>query len=281
MSKYISFIGTFQFQDFQLPNSGDAHPLRTSSPIPFDEGDSSHVGSTSCSSSSSSSDDELYPGSNISINDFITNIAKIQSKHKLSDSCVGNLLLTFASVLPIPNKCPSLRAYKDFLKPDDLPLALTVTSGVCYVLPFSEIVSKILVRYPYTTKLQRQDRQNGLNDIMDGSIFPEVKPNVLYFILNTDGVSPVRSRNLHVWPVILSMINLKPNHRRSLQNLILVSLYVGEAQPPWSEILPHVVTQMKSGVDFEDRHYSCETICLVADMPAKSSICGIQHPTAK
>ena len=214
------------------------------------------------------------------MSDLNTNIAKIQAKHKISDACVGDILLTFASVLPLPNKCPTLRAYKEFVKPEEQLLTIPTTSGVCYGLPFNEIISKILARYPYATDVQQRSSPT-LNDITDGSVFPTLEPNVLYFILNTDGVSPIRSRSLHVWPVILSLINLKPVHRRLLQNLILVSLYMGESQPLWSEVLSHVISQVKGGVEYNGRHFKCEVVCLVADMPAKSSVCNIQHPTAK
>jgi len=198
----------------------------------------------------------------------------------MSDACVADVLLTMASILPLPNNCPTMSAYKEYVKPEIQPVTIPITSGICYILPFDEIVSNILRRHPYAVNLHHE-RLGGLSDIKDGSLCPEIKSNVLYFIINTDGISPIRSRNLHVWPIILSMINLKPNHRRMLKNLILASLYVGESQPVWSEILPHVVAQIKSGVEFGRLHYACEIVCLVADMPAKSSICNIQHPTAK
>lgn len=217
----------------------------------------------------------------MSITDFNSKLATIQSKHKMSDACVADVLLLMASVLPLPNKCPSIHAYKAVLRPDDLPFTIPVTSGVCYGLPFNEIVARILARYPYVLQFQLKSTDRRLNDITDGRAFPKVQPDVLYFMVNTDGISPIRSRHLHVWPVILSLINLKLSQRRLLQNLVLVSLYIGETQPIWSEVLLHLVTQIQSGVNFKGKHYKCEVVCLVADMPAKSSICNIQHPTAK
>jgi len=235
----------------------------------------------SSSNSSSNSNDDLYPGANISVADLTKRLSMIQSKHKISDACVGDILTMFASVLPLPNKCPSLVHYKEFLKPDELPFTVPVTGGICYILPFKEIVSRILFRYPYALQFHQQKTQSGMNDISDGYLFPGMKSNVLYFMLNTDGISPIRSRSVHVWPIILSLVNLKPSHRRLLPNLIMVSLYIGESQPLWSEILPHIVAELNSGLDFEGCHYTCDIICLIADMPAKSSICNIQYPTAK
>lgn len=118
-------------------------------------------------------------------------------------------------------------------------------------------------------------------DIISGSYLPVLEEDTFYFTINTDGISPINSRDLHVWPIVLSIINLEPIIRRKSYNLIMVSLYVGPTKPDWSEILPYISAQLTSGFDVNGKHYECKVVCLIADMPAKSHICNFQSHNAK
>ena len=78
-------------------------PRFTSSPIPFDESGAVHTSETS-SVVSDDSIEELDRGSNVFISCFQEKIDAIQSKHRLSDAAVKDILSTFSSILPLPNK---------------------------------------------------------------------------------------------------------------------------------------------------------------------------------
>lgn len=259
-------------------------PLRASSPVPFDEMDSLNDENSTESSDSectrSSDSDELYHGSDLSVKKFEEKLIALQTKHRMPDAALKDVVNLFASVLPLPNKCPTYYRFKESVKCDDEPVKLTLDGGVCYFLPFKSIVQNILLRYP-DAMTNVEQKKNVLNDITDGSFFPKVENNTLYFVINTDGISPLQSRKVQVWPVILSLINLKPKFRKMVSNLIMISLYVGEYKPSWAEILPYINTQLNSGLDIAGKHYKCKVVCLVADMPAKSSICNLQNAWAK
>lgn len=50
-------------------------------------------------------------------------------------------------------------------------------------------------------------------------------------IISTDGISPFKSSNLTVWPIVLALSNLPPNLRWNKDNLIISSLWVAEKKP--------------------------------------------------
>ena len=251
-------------------------PLLASSPIPFGEEESERESLASYRSDSSDSEETLYRGSDITVADFNCKIAKLQSNHGLSDATVKDILAIFSAVLPLPNKCPYYYRYRQATTPLDKPFTVPISEGLCYVLPFQSIIRDILRKNPSSIDIQSRNA-NFFKDIHLSSF----ERFTLYFTLNTDGISPIDSRNLQVWPITLSLINLEPIIRNRAGNLVLMSLYVGPKKPQWSEILPYITANLKSGVEIDGQRYKCKIVCLVADMPAKSSICNIQGHNAK
>ena len=158
-----------------------------------------------------------------------------------------------------------------------------VFSFICFRVNHAEdnqwkLIENILRRHPCIIGGRNP---YSWKDITDGKQFPEIEKNTLYFTINTDGVSPIDSRNLHVWPVIMSLVNLHPRLRRLSCNLVLMSLYVGMTKPEWSQIIPLINAQILSGLEINGKHYTCKVVCLIADMPAKSSICNVQGHSAR
>ena len=118
-----------------------------------------------------------------------------------------------------------------------------------------------------------------LTDITSGRLFPQIESNTLYFILNTDGFSPILSRKVQVWPLLLSMINLPPFERKKMSNVIMFGFYIGKSKPVWCDFLKPFVEVMESKIS--DRKLACKVVALVADAPAKSSSCYIQNTNAR
>lgn len=254
-------------------------PLKTSSLINFDESD----GATSCSDDILDEHFEtLYHGSGVSVRGFCDQMSAMQTKHRLSDAAMKDILSVFSTVLPLPNKCPTFHHLKKETVPEDEPLKLTLSNGVCFLLPFAEIMENIVRRHPDIVNIQgREITGDRWTDIIGSSALPIPESNTIYFALNTDGLSPINSKNIHVWPIILSVINLEPKFRRESSNLVMMSLFVGSSKPDWAEILPFINAQLHSGLDIDGKHFKCKVVCLVADMPAKSSVCNFQSHNAK
>lgn len=126
-------------------------PLFTSSPISFNE-EESHCETESAdmftNQSDESVDDELYHDSGVTISEFQDKVSTLQTKHRLSAAAVKDILSLFAFVLPLPNRCPSFFRYKKGTIPDDEPLKIPVSQGTCYILPFKQMMSNVIKRYP-------------------------------------------------------------------------------------------------------------------------------------
>lgn len=209
--KYIAVIIVFQDH---LPD--DFRPTATSSPIPFDE-------ETPTSGHSVSTCDEtldyLYSGSTISVDHFKERFNAIGSKHRLSNAVKSDLLELVKDILPVPNKCPSL--YK--LTEKELPYTKhVVDGGHVYIMSLEKQMTNICKRFPRCHTMQKCQHSNTIYcDIPDGDGFPEIRPNTIYLLMNTDGLSPILSRRIQVWPIIFSVINLPIPERRKAANLIL------------------------------------------------------------
>lgn len=194
-------------------------PLLASSPIPFDESDDSDSCESDCDTSLDISDDYLYDGCLTSVSEFTKKFNAMSSKHQLSDAAKSDFLSFLTDLLPVPNKCPTLAK----LKEKDLPYEkVAINGGHMYVMSLEKQLSNILGRFPDLSTLKKCDHDGSvICDIIDGQLFPEIKPNTIYLLMNTDGLSPILSRRLQIWPVIFSIVNLPINQRIKCSNLIL------------------------------------------------------------
>lgn len=265
----------------------DFLPIRTSSPLVLD---SDNNLSTSRSTLIDSSDDDdysdgemLYSGSSISVNEFSTRLSKIASTHSLSDLASKEILKLFADSLPVPNKVPSLYKYNSSsLNTVSATTKINCDNGDIFILPFNDQLVNILARYPRVMDLSVNSSANGYSDISTGKMFPRVVKQTIYFIMNTDGLSPVLSRKLQVWPILLSMVNLPPQERRRLCNIIMIGFYIGYSpKPDWNIFLESLITYINGVYLFRGKPIHCELIALVADSPARCSCCFIQNMNAK
>ncbi|XP_065669099.1 uncharacterized protein LOC136088678 [Hydra vulgaris] len=258
-------------------------PIWTSSPINLEKSnDFSFTTIYNETSSTNTSFEDLYENAMVSTISLKNQISTLATKHQLSSAAVGDIFKLISNILPIPNKCPSYYQYnKDFS--DILIDSHDVDGGIIYVLPYQEQISNLLKNNPNSQTLVKCIHQDSLFcDISDGTQFPIIQPNILYFLLNTDGLTPILSRKTSVWPLLLSFLNISPSKRRKLHNIVLVGLYIGHfSKPNWSQFLPILTNCISKGVYIDPFHLRCKIVALVADLPAKSSICNIQNFNAK
>ena len=255
-------------------------PLRASSPEKrHSDNELNSVRSTDTDLSQSVCDDFLYNGSNVTLSYFSSRLSAISTKHALSDAATGDILEFIGDILPLPNVCPTLHKHKRDLSVPESPVEVyDSVNGEVFVLPFAEQVELILSKYP-NCDLSPSSDSSTFSDIQSGNRFPAIQPNTLYFILNTDGFSPILSRKVQVWPLLLSLVNLPPFERNKLCNIIMVAFYIGKSKPQWSTFLNHVVGVEK--VKIGNKKLSCKIVSLVADAPAKSSCCYTQQTNAR
>ena len=260
-------------------------PLRASSPVILRSDESCHGSDLSSIGLSDDDDDDdnddfLYIGSNITSSYLSQRLARLSSKHALSDAAVADILNVIADVLPLPNKCATLYKHKRNLMTHESKVKIQdCDDGEIYLLPFAEQIELIVSKYPNSHSLEIASNPGFFSDISTGKLFPSIQPNTLYFILNTDGFSPILSRKMQVWPLLLSMVNLPPHERNKLCNIIMFGFYIGKSKPPWDIFFNHLVDAMKTKIG--ERKLSCKIVALVADAPAKSSCCNIQNTNAR
>lgn len=246
--------------------------VAASSPFPSDDE----------SSISSLFDDEndLYRGSSMSLTEFNERLNNIATKHCFSDKAISDVLKLFADVLPCPNICPSLYQFQKKEKTETTVIQYDVKGGIYYSLSVSEQIRTILAR-AVMFNIPCRSEDNLLRDIADGDLFPPIKNNTIYLIMNTDGLSPMNSKSLSVWPILFSIVNLPPIERRLICNIVMAGFFVGATKPPWNDVLTHIIHQLKSGMIIDGAMWRFEVVILVADLPAKSSICNTMNFNSK
>ena len=270
-------------------------PLRTSSPVIFESDTDSSASSNNFPSGGNDSandeyddacsDDEerLYYNSNISVKEFTTHLAHLTSKHSLSDAANDDILKLFSATLPLPNKVPSLYKHKSNCTENMSNITkLTCVQGEIFFLPFEDQLLAILNRYPGVEDLCVSSCSSAYSDITSGKLFPCVTSGTVYFILNTDGFSPVLSRKIQVWPLLLSLVNLSPGERRRLCNIIMAGFYIGTSpKPDWNVFLESLISSINDVYVFRGKSIRCKVVALVADSPARCSCCFIQNMNAR
>lgn len=127
---------------------------------------------------------------------------------------------------------------------------------------------------------------NNLEDIYDGSVYQFFfnsgflsNPHNISFLMYFDGVSIFKSSSFSIWPVFLSINELKYKYRTSKENTLLAGLWFGRKKPNPNVFLCPLKDALASlendGVSLklpggERITVRAKLLCAVADMPAKS-----------
>ena len=267
-------LSVVSISDFFRNLQGNRH--LTSSPVHFlNESDSnaneSSSSSSSFSSSSSESGENLYSGSNMSIDEFSSKFMDIISTHQLSDAATNSILTFITEALPLPNRCPRLNDLKDKKKVDEKVKAINHDSGQYFVIDLEYQIRSIL---DYNEDALCSDFCVSSENVTEGHICNDsAASKYLQLIVNTDGVSSIfQSRQFNVWPIMASIVNLNPSKRFFFRNLLLCCLFYGPNKPDFRFFLDIFVDQVQS----TSISYGCYTIflrvlTLCADLPAKAN----------
>jgi len=87
-------------------------------------------------------------------------------------------------------------------------------------------------------RFQRRVEENIIRDIYDSSLYKEwmnngflADSNNISFSWYTDGVQVYKLSKISVWPIYLSINELPLEHRKKMENTLLVGLWFGDKKP--------------------------------------------------
>ena len=126
-------------------------------------------------------------------------------------------------------------------------------------------------------------RRKNLNTDFKESLCPivDMKNNqsfMLNFVLFSDGVSIKKSTfKKQVWPMWVQVADLPPKLRLARRNIILAALFVGDAHPDWTDLVPHIRAELVSGIEVDlNENLSFKVTfkirLLICDLGAKSHV---------
>ena len=106
------------------------------------------------------------------------------------------------------------------------------------------------LEYPYTRIKRHND---AIEDVYDGSEYRRLsregqflwRGNHNYSLaIWTDGVSPVSTANVSIWPVFVQILELSPRARQ--RNSMLAAVYVGPRKPQMAQFLAPVAAELRN-----------------------------------
>ena len=192
---------------------------------------------TSDTSSVVESDTKIFAGSRMSVTDYLTSLSEIASEHAISDRALRSLTLFYSECAPQTNNIPSFYAVKKFQHTPFLSVEQEkLNNGIVFHLPIEKQLMKILGRN--IDILSSNESWLPENEM---ALAPESGfHKTLFFVMNTDGVSPSKSKQYQLFPVLIMIANLPPRARQSYRNLILASLFGGSGKPDWYKLFENV-----------------------------------------
>ncbi len=144
-------------------------------------------------------------------------------------------------------------------------------------------------------ELKHNNNTSKLIDIRDGRIYKKLinsehgnefkNQTAFSFILNTDGISPMKKSKLTIWPVFLVINELPIESRFCIDNIILAGLSVAEHKPNIDIFFNEIVTQLsilEFGIDVSLLHDTQKKrkfflIAAIFDKPAKAPVLNMNQ----
>ena len=238
----------------------------------FDQSETSSIDTAS----SSTSDDELFPGSRTTVSKFEDGLSLVASKGAMSDATVKLVLNLFEESVTFVNNVPSFSSFMSREKRfHEKTVDLLVSNGKMIFLDLESQIRHLLTS---NEDLVLTDRFWSPQEFSFAprSVYQET---VIHFILNTDGISPIKSSNFSLYPVWLMMANLPERRRCSYHNLILAAIFGGEGKPCWETLMQPIfeqVSRLREGLTIIIRGVQLKVVVEVAfvvcDMVAKASL---------
>ncbi|KAK3932901.1 Halomucin [Frankliniella fusca] len=196
---------------------------------------------------------------------------------------------------PVPSKdsqCASCSAQENEIDIDN-PDENVKTYEIRYFIEFSltKQLQSMYLRPGFLESLQFKFNRvkknyNNIEDIYDGQIYTELEqegflsnPNNISFTMYFDSVAIYKSSKFSVWPVYLSINELKYKERSKEENVIIAGLWFGKKKPNPNLFLRPVWNKMQilqnQGVQLKlpNAHFIIvkgRVVCAVGDLPAKA-----------
>ncbi|KAE8741788.1 hypothetical protein FOCC_FOCC012677 [Frankliniella occidentalis] len=258
----------------------------------------------------------IYNGARLTFRESMLAILTFILSHKLTGLCVSDLLSLIELHCGANNLClTTLYKFKKYFKIIGKRLITChYYCSVCEVplvdkntvcrncrgrhkvdyfieLPIVAQLQSMLKRQGFYESLQfRFNRQKksveNMEDIYDGIEYQRLfrsgflsNPNNLSFFMYFDGMSLFRTSSLQIWPIFLTINELRYVERTKKENVILAGIWFGKSKPNPSLFLKPISDSLKNleenGVQMvlpNGQHISMKAklIGATADMPAKS-----------
>lgn len=220
-------------------------------------------------------DSPLYEGADCTLNTVLFAVLTFSIAHRISASCLQDLLTLLTEVLPKNNKLNGsvylFFKYFDKFKTEGTrfyychvcSLELVSKDSICdncgpgnkvnYFIHVSIIEQlKKLFKVPnfFSSLSYSKNREQTENyqDIYDGRLYKNVNfncENRLTFLWNTDGFSLFKSSSFEIWPFFLSVNELPPFMRFKNEFIVMGGLWFGHGKPDPNLFLKPLLDEIK------------------------------------
>ena len=198
---------------------------------------SSTVSSRLLESCDDESDVELFEGSNISVSMFADQFTGLISECGLSDRAQKLTLNLIRTCLPRIHNMPCNNKLLAFQNQHfQVSRKTSAENGVVFGLDMTKQLKHLLLRHG--EKLAQTESWQLQTDVKLPLPSNEVK--TIYLLGNSDGVCPLKSVKLDIYPVWFQILNLHSVDRSRYSNLILAALFGGRGKPNWQELFESV-----------------------------------------
>lgn len=210
----------------------------------------------------------LYNGARITLKESALAILSFALSHKLSGVCINDLLALIALHCGPNNNCfKSLHLFKSYFamlgKNDTVrhhycstcEVPLETKSSVCNNCNGRHEVS-YFIEFPIAKQLQTMYKRplfyeslqfkhnrvklddNNIEDMYDADIYKECtndgflsNPNNISFNMFFDGLAVFKNSRLQLWPIYLSINELKYKDRTKKENIVIAGIWFGKHKP--------------------------------------------------
>ncbi|XP_034245517.1 uncharacterized protein LOC117647730 [Thrips palmi] len=261
-------------------------------------------------------DEPLYNGARVTFRESLLTILTFILTHKLTGLALGDLLSLIELHCGPDNLCVRttymFKKYfkmigKDFInccyycsvcqvpleRKDSICPICNGQHDIAYFIefPIATQLKKMFARQGFYDFIQyrfnrTKQHDDNIEDVYDGSIYQEctnsgflANPNNISFFTFFDGVSLFKKSSFSIWPLYLTINELKYSQRTRKENIILAGIWFGKSKPNPNLFLQPISQSLLSlendGVDVslhngENINVKGKLIGAVADMPAKS-----------
>lgn len=255
----------------------------------------------------------LYDGSPITLRESAVAVLSFVLAHSLSGVCVNDLLSLIALHCGPNNRCLKslylFRSYFDMQGQKDskrhhycsgCEVPLENKDSVCalcrgrhevsYFLEFS-IANQLkgMFKRPefYEALRFKSNRvkkfENGIEDMFDGKVYKDcqflLNPNNISFNMFFDGVAVYKNSKFQLWPVYLSINELKYKDRTKKENIVIAGLWFGKSKPNSCLFLDPICQSLQAleneGLNItlpgQVINVKCRALAAVGDLPAKAA----------